>query len=172
MTTRQKKFRWLTAVRFVGEHSWLLVAVNVVLFCCCFDLASCLGHLKGKCMTKLMKVCIGNNQRTASWKCTSTGTLDKNKKTLILVFRCWHYKNKRTKSAEIVWGQWMWCLFSIVFVFKLSIRFVALSSLYSKLRFSLVAPNHTDHWRSFQNFNWQQNVKVWNSNTSSTFVYL
>ena len=25
-------------------------------------LASCLSHLKGKCMTKLMKVCIGNNQ--------------------------------------------------------------------------------------------------------------
>ena len=29
----------------------------------------------------------------------------------------------------------MKCLFSIVFVFKLSIRVVALSSLYSKLRF-------------------------------------
>ena len=28
--------------------------------------------------------------------------LDKNRKTLVLVFRCWHYKNKRTKSAEIV----------------------------------------------------------------------
>ena len=55
-------------------------------------------------MTKLIKVCIGNNQRVDSWKCTSTETLDKNKKTLILVFRCWHYKNKRTKSAEIVRG--------------------------------------------------------------------
>ena len=85
-------------------HSWLLVAVNAVLFCC-FVLASCLGHLKGKCMTKLMKVCIGNNQRIVSWKRTlGTETLDKNKKTLILVFRYWHYKNKRTKSVEIVWG--------------------------------------------------------------------
>ena len=91
----QKKFCWLTADRFVGEHSWLLVAVNVVLFCCCFVLASCLGHLKGTCMTKLMKVCIGNNQRIDSWKCTSTETLDKNKKTLILTFRCWHYKTNR-----------------------------------------------------------------------------
>ena len=34
----------------------------------------------------------------------------------------------------------MKCLFSIVFVFKLSICVVALSSLYSKLRFSPVAP--------------------------------
>ena len=55
-------------------------------------------------MTKLIKVSIGNNQRVDSWKCTSTETLDKNRKTLILVFRCWHYKNKRTKSTEIVWG--------------------------------------------------------------------
>ena len=66
-------------------------------------LASCLGHLKGKCMTKLIKVSIGNNQRIDSW-CTSTEILDKNKKTMILLFRCWHYKTKRTKSAEIVWG--------------------------------------------------------------------
>ena len=55
-------------------------------------------------MTNLIKVSIGNNQRVDSWKCTSTETLDKNRKTLILVFRCWHYKNKRTKSTEIVWG--------------------------------------------------------------------
>ena len=108
-TTRQKKFCWLTAVRH-GEHSWLLVAVNVVLFCCCFAMASCLGHLKGKCMTKLMKVCIRNNQRIDSWKCSSTETLDKDKKTLITVFRCWpHYKNKRSHLR-----QWMKCLFSIV----------------------------------------------------------
>ena len=35
-------------------------------------------------MTKLMNVCIGNNQRIDSLKCTSEETLDKNKKTLIL----------------------------------------------------------------------------------------
>ena len=46
-------------------------------------------------MTKLMKVCIRNNQRIDSSKCTSTETLDKNKKTLILTFRCWHYKTNR-----------------------------------------------------------------------------
>ena len=38
--------------------------------------------LKGKCMTKLMKVCIRNNQFIDSRKCTSTETLDKSKKTL------------------------------------------------------------------------------------------
>ena len=47
----------------------------------------------------------------------------------------------------------MKCLFSIVFVFKLSICVVALSSLYSKLRFSPVAPYQPDHRRRFQNFN-------------------
>ena len=83
---------------------WNWLMHDVVLFCFCFVLASCLGHLKGKCMTKLMRVCIANNQRIDSRKCTSTETLEKNKKTLMLVFRCWHYKNKRTKSAEIVWG--------------------------------------------------------------------
>ena len=92
-----KKFRSLTAV------CWETILVSR----CCdcrFVLASCLGQLKGNCMTKLMKVCIGNNQRADSWKRTRTETLYKNNKTLILVFRCWHYKNKRTKSAEIVWG--------------------------------------------------------------------
>ena len=114
-----------------------------------------LGLLKGKCMTKLMKVCIGNNQRIDSWKCASTETLDKTKKTLILLFRCWHYKNKRTKSAEIVWGNdWhvflsMVSFFIIIYLFKLSICVIAVSSLYLKLRFSPVAPYHSDHWRSF-----------------------
>ena len=101
MTMRQQSFvgwRW-----FVGENSWLVVAVNVVLFCCCFVLASCLGYLKGKCMTKLMKVwevCIGNNHRIDSWTCTlGTETLDKNKKTKIIVLRCWHYK----KNGQSLW---------------------------------------------------------------------
>ena len=111
-----------------------------------------LGLLKGKYMTKLMKVCIGNNQRIDSWKCASTETLDKNKKTLILPFRCWHYKNKRTKSAEIVWGNEWHVYFQYFFKFKLSICVVAVSSLYLKLRFSPVAPYYSDHWRSF-NFN-------------------
>ena len=38
-------------------------------------------------------------------KCTSTETLDKNKKTLILVFRCWHYKKNGQslrKSFEVM----------------------------------------------------------------------
>ena len=110
-----------------------------------------LGLLKGKCMTKLMKVCIGNNQRIDSWKCASTETLDKNKKTLILLFRCWHYKNKLTKSAEIVWVMIDMFIFNSFFLllFKLSICVVAVSSLYLKLRFSPVAPYHSDHWRSF-----------------------
>ena len=34
-----------------------------------------------------------------------------------------------------------------------SIRVVALSSMYSKLRFLPAVPYHSDHWRSFQNFN-------------------
>ena len=41
-------------------------------------------------MTKLTEVCIGNIND--SLKCRSTETSDKNKKTLIVVFRCWHYK--------------------------------------------------------------------------------
>ena len=118
--------------RFVGEHSWLLVVVNVVLICC-FVLASCLG----------MKVCIANNQRIGSWKCTRTETLDKNKKTLILVFRCWHYKTNGQslwKSFEVTNEMFI----SIVFVFKLSLSIcnVVLSSLYSKLQFSHVATYH------------------------------
>ena len=128
--------------QFVGERSWLLVAVNVVLFCCCFVLASCLGHLKGKCMTKLMKVCIRNNQHIDSWKCTSTETLDKNKKTR----KHWYLRLDVgiTKQTDKVCRNrlriWMKCLFSIVFVFKWSICVVALSSLYSKLLFSPLAP--------------------------------
>ena len=147
---KKKMFRWLMGVRR-----------RTLLASCYFEcrvLASCLGHLKGKCMTKLMKVCIGNSQRIEPWKCTSIETLDKNKTTPILVFRCWNHKNKRTKSAEIVWGNEWNVYFSIIFVFKLSIRFVALSSLYSKLRFLPVALYHSHHWRSFQNFNWQQNA--------------
>ena len=54
----------------------------------------------------------------------------------------------------------MKCLFSIAFVFKLSIRVVTLSSLYSKLRFS---PVSTVSFRSLRElskyFNWQQNAK-------------
>ena len=42
------------------------------------------------------------------------------------------------------------CLFSIVFVFKLSIRVVALSFLNAKLRFSPVVPFNSDHGRSFE----------------------
>ena len=53
-------------------------------------------------------------------------------------------------------------LFSTVFVLKLSICIVTLSSLHFKLQFSPVAlaPYHLDHSRSFQNVNWQQNAKV------------
>ena len=50
--------------------------------------------------------------------------------------------------------------FSIVFVFKLSICFVALSSLYSKLRFSLVARIIRIIEGDFKILNWQQNAKV------------
>ena len=90
---------------FFGEHSWLLVAVNVVFFLLLFCFGFLSGPFKRKMYDQIEKVCIGNNQRIDSWKSTSTETLDKNKrKILILVFRCWHYKNKRTKSAEIVWG--------------------------------------------------------------------
>ena len=99
VTTCQKKFRWLTAVRWQTLLASCSVAVNVVLVCCCFVLSSCPDHLKGKCMTKLMKVWIGNNQCIDSWKCTSMETLDKNKKTLILVFRCWRLIQKPTDKV-------------------------------------------------------------------------
>ena len=96
---RQKKFRWLMAVRRRTLLASCFCECHFILQLGCF--ASCLGHLKGKCMTKLMKVCIGNHQRIDSRKCTSTETLDKNLKTLILVFRCWHYKAKWRKPFEV-----------------------------------------------------------------------
>ena len=146
---------------FVGEHSWLLFAVNVVLFCCCFVLAPCLDHLKGICMTKLMKVCVGNNHRIDSWNVQALKLWTRIRKHWYLCSDVGITKKKQTLRN-----------YSIVFVFKSSIRVVALSSLYSKFRFSPVPPDYSDHWRSFQNYNWQQNAKVWKSNTSSTFVYL
>ena len=48
---------------------WLTAVCQPTLLECCFVLLlfcldqSCLGHLKGKCMTRLIKVCIGNNQQ-------------------------------------------------------------------------------------------------------------
>ena len=97
---RQKKFCWLMAVPWRTLLASCFCECHFILQLGCF--ASCLGHLKGKCMTKLMKVCIGNHQRIDSWKCTSTETLDKNIKTLIFVFRCWHYKTKWTKPFEVM----------------------------------------------------------------------
>ena len=54
-------------------------------------------------------------------------------------------------------------LFSIVCVFKLSICVVALSSLYSKIAVLTCSTVSLRYWRSFQNFNGQQNAKVWKS---------
>ena len=75
---------------------------------------------------------------------SSTETLDKNKKTLMLVFRCWHYKNKQTMSAELFEVMNEMFIF-IVFLFNLSICVVGLSSLYSNLWFSPVASYHSNH---------------------------
>ena len=163
----------LTAVRH-SEHSWILFAVNVVLFCCCFVMASCLGHLKGKCMTKLMKVCIRNNQSIDSWKCASTETLDKDKKTLITVFRCWpHCKNKRTKSSEPFEPPFEAPkLSSIVFVFKLSICVVALSSFVLEIAVFTCSTVSFRSLKKLLNFIWQRNAKVWKSNSSSILLFI
>ena len=64
-------------------------------------------------------------------------------------------------------------LCSIVFVFKLIIRVVALSFLNAKLRFSAVAPYHSDHGRSFEVLIGNKMPKYERAILrSSTFVYL
>ena len=64
-----------------------------------FWLLNILGHLKGKCMTKLMKVCIVNNQRFLKMN-KHQKTLDNNKKTLIVVYRCWHHHKTNGQSLR------------------------------------------------------------------------
>ena len=44
----------------------------------------------------MMKVCIVNNQRFLKMN-KHQKTLDKNKKTLIVEFRCWHYHKQTDK---------------------------------------------------------------------------
>ena len=59
-----------------------------------------------------------------SRKCTSTKTLDKNKKTLILVLRCRHYKRSLRKSFEVMNEVFTFNRFRVY----ISICIVALSS--------------------------------------------
>ena len=98
-------------------------------------MASCRGHLKGKCTTKLIKVCIGNNQRIDSWKWQALKLWTRIRKHWYLCLDV-----GLQKQTEKVCGnhlrQWMKCLFSITFVFKWNICVVVLSSLCWKLRFS------------------------------------
>ena len=134
----QKTFRWLS-------FSSCECRFGLLLFC--FGLNSCLSHLKGKCMTKMTKVWIANNQHLIILENVQALKLWTRIRKWILVFRCWHYKNKQTNSAEIVWGNKWNVYFEIVFVFKLSICVVAMSSLYSKLWFSPVTPHHSDPFK-------------------------
>ena len=134
-----KKSRSLTAVRR-----------QTLLACCCCEccfvlLLFCFGFLSGPFKNervwlnwwKFVLETIND-----SWKYRSTETLDKNNKTLIPVFRCWHYKTNGQlwKSFEAINEIFI----SIFFVFKLSLSIcnVVLSSFYSKLQFSLVEPYH------------------------------
>ena len=157
MTTRQKKSRSLTA-------RWLLF---------CFGFLSAPFKKENVWLNWWKFVLETIND---SWKCRSTETLDKNKKTLIVVFRRWHYKTNGQslwKSFEVMNEMFI----SIVFVCKLSLSIciAALSSLYSKLRFSPVPPYHCRIIEgAFSNVHLTTNAKVWKSNklTSSTFVYL
>ena len=117
VTMRQKSLvRWR---RFVGK---------LLLACCCCKccfvlLLFCFGFLSGPFKKENVWLIVLETIND-SWKYRSTETLDKNKKTLILVFRCWHYKTN---------GQSLWKSFeamnemfiSIVFVFKLSLSIIA-----------------------------------------------
>ena len=78
--------------------------------------------------------------------------------TMVIVFRCLAFKCPVTDKVCKNCLRWrMKCVFSIIFVFKLSIWIFVLSSLYSKWRFSPVAPYH---WKLFfKIYSWLQNVK-------------
>ena len=96
-----------------------------VAFCCCeccFVLASCLGYEKENVRPNWWKSAV--ETINDSWKCTSTKTLDKNKKTLILVFICRHYKTSLRKSFEVMNEMFTFNRFRVY----ISICIVALSS--------------------------------------------
>ena len=103
-TTRQKKVLLADG----GSSRRTLLAS-----CCCecrfVLLLFCFGFLSGPFKRNMYD----KTDESLYWKqstyrflkCTSTETLDKNKKTLILVFRCWHYKKNGQslrKSFEVM----------------------------------------------------------------------
>ena len=92
MTTSKKSFvgwRWFVANTRGFLLLWMLF---------CFGFLS--GLLKENVRPNWWKCAV--ETINDSWKCTSTKTLDKNKKTLILVFRCRHYKTSLRKSFEVM----------------------------------------------------------------------
>ena len=163
MTTCQKRFRWLTEGSSANPLGFLFCECRFALLLFGFGLL--FGPLKRKNVwPNSWKT--GNSRRIDPWKSTSTETLDKNKKTLILVFRCWHSKangQSLRKSFEVmnemfiftsfcIWIKYLRCCF--VF-FVLEIAVFTCSTVSSKELFEI-----------------DSLTKGWKSKTSSTFVYL
>ena len=94
-------------------------------------------------MTKLIKVCVGNNQRMDSCNVQALKLWTRIRKHRYLCLDVGIKKKGQglRKSFEVMNEMFIF----LVFVFKSSIRVVALSSLYSKLRLSPVAPYYSDH---------------------------
>ena len=105
-------------------------------------------------MTKLMKVCIGNNQRIDSWNVQALKLWTRIRKHWYLCLDVGITKTILWKSFEVM---------NEIFIFNSFC--IKIKCLCCCLRFSPVAPYHSDHWRSFENFNRQQNAKVWKRNT-------
>ena len=117
----------------------------------------------------LMKVCLMEtiqHSRERFWKMykesTSTETLDKNKKTLIIVFRFWHFETNGQslrKSFEVM---------NEMFIFNSF--FVQIKYLHCQFVFFVLET--TGYQLFFNTFTLPQNAKVWKSKTSGRFVWL
>ena len=99
----RKRFCSPTAVRRRTILASCCCECRFVLLLFCFGFLS--GPFKRNMYDKTDESLYWKQSTYRFLKCTSTETLDKNKKTLILVFRCWHYKKNGQslrKSFEVM----------------------------------------------------------------------